>query len=148
VLGFLHDDPAQPVVLGMLHSSAHPPPLAASADNPRKSYVSRSGLKLVFDDDQKVLSLETPGGNALRLTDADGGLVLEDQNGNTLTLDGNGISLDSAKALVLKAATDFKAEGVSVGLKASASLKAEANASAELKSSGTMTVKGALVQIN
>jgi Rhs element Vgr protein len=148
VLGFLHDDPAQPVVLGMLHSSAKPAPLEATADNHQKAYVSRSGIRLLFDDDEKVVSLETPGGNALRLTDADGGIVLQDQNGNKLTLDANGIALESAKALVLKATTDLKAEGVNAEIKASANLKAQANAAAEVSSSATMTIKGALVQIN
>ncbi len=148
VLGFLHDDPAQPVVLGMLHSSAKPAPLEATADNHQKTYVSRSGIRLLFDDDQKVLTLETPGGNSLRLTDADGGIVLADQNGNKLTLNADGIALESAKALVLKAATDLKAEGVNAEVKATAGFKAEGTATAEVKSGGTMTVKGALVQIN
>jgi uncharacterized protein involved in type VI secretion and phage assembly len=148
VLGFLHDDPAQPVVLGMLHSSAKAPPLAATEDNHQKTYMSRSGIALLFDDDKKVVTLETPGGNRLTLTDADGGIMLEDQNGNKLTMDSNGIVLTSAKELGLKAQTDLKGEGLNTEFKSSASFKAQGNASAEVSSSGTLTVKGALVQIN
>ncbi len=148
VLGFLHDDPGQPVVLGMLHSSAKPPPLEASEDNHQKTYTSRSGIVLHFDDDQKVLRLATPGGNSLTLSDADGGLQLQDQNGNQLHMGSDGIVLESAKELVLKATTDLKAEGTNAEIAAQTAFKAEGSASAEVTSGGTMTVKGALVQIN
>lgn len=148
VLGFLHDDPSQPIVLGMLHSSANPPPLDATADNHQKAYVSRSGIQLLFDDDKKIVSIETPGGNRLTLTDEDGGILLEDQNGNKLTMNSDGISLESAKDISTKAKSDVKSEGVNMEIKASASFKAEGSASAEVSSSGTMTVKGSLVQIN
>ena len=148
VLGFFHDDPAQPVVLGALHSSAHPPPLEAAADNNQKTYVSRSGIALLLDDDQESVSLQTPAGNTIQLTDADGAIRLEDQNGNKLILDGDGIRLESAGKLILEAATDLQAQGLNTELKASAALKAEGSASAEISSGATMTVKGALVQIN
>jgi Rhs element Vgr protein len=149
VLGFFGADPAQPVMLGMLHSGANAPPLEPSEDNHQKTYVSRSGIQLLFDDDETVVSLSTPNGNSLILTDADGGILLEDQNGNKLTMDGNGIKIESAAELSLNAATDLKAEGgANTEIAAGASLKAEGTASAEVSSSGTMTVKGALVQIN
>ena len=68
-LGFFHADPAQPVVLGMLHSSAKAPPIEPTADNDEKGYVSRSKIALRFDDKKKVAILETPGGNRLTLSD-------------------------------------------------------------------------------
>jgi Rhs element Vgr protein len=148
VLGFFHSDPAQPVVLGMLHSSAKAPPLEATEDNHQRTYVSRSGITLLFDDEESVVSLTTPGGNSLTLTDADSGIVLEDQNGNKLTMNSDGIELSSAQALKLIATSDLTGEGVNAEFTASAAFKAEGSASAEVSSSGTMTVKGALVQIN
>lgn len=173
VLGFFHGDPSQPVILGMLHSSAKAPPLEATEDNHQKTYVSRSGIQVLFDDDQVVLSLTTPGGNTLKLSEADSGialkdqngnkltmnsdgieilsakeLTLEDQNGNKLTMNSDGIEISGAKELKLSAATDLKVEGVNTELKASAGFKAEGSASAEVTSSGTMTIKGSLVQIN
>lgn len=148
VLGFFHSDPAQPVVLGMLHSSAKAPPLEATEDNHQKTYVSRSGISLLFDDDETLVSLTTPGGNSLMLSDADSGIVIEDQNGNKLTLNSDGIEISSAKELILKAATDLKVEGVNAELNASAAFTAEGGASAQVSSSGVMTVKGSLVQIN
>lgn len=148
VLGFFHEDPAQPVVLGMLHSSAKAPPFNPTDDNNEKGYVSRSGIALRFDDEKKVAVLETPGGNRLTLSDADGGITLQDQNGNSLTLNADGISLTSAKAVSLKAKTDLKAEALNAEITASASLKAKGTSSGELSSSGMLTVKGSMVMIN
>ena len=45
VLGFFHDDPAQPVVLGMLHSSANAPPIEPTADNDLKGTSRAAGLR-------------------------------------------------------------------------------------------------------
>jgi len=148
VLGFFHNDPAHPVIIGMLHSSAKPPPLEPTADNHEKAYVSRDGLKLHFDDDKKVITLETPEGNKLALSEEDGGILLEDQNGNSITMNSNGISIASAGEIKLEASSDLKAEATNSEIKASAEFKAEGGASAEVSSSGTMTVKGSLVQIN
>ncbi len=148
VLGFLHNDPSQVVILGMLHSSAKAPPIEPTEDNHEKAYVSREGLRFHFDDDQKIITLDTPGGNKMLLTDADEGLVLEDQHGNKIEMNGNGISLTSVGEILLSASTDLNAEAANIKLNASTELKAEASASAEISSSGTMTVKGSLVQIN
>jgi Rhs element Vgr protein len=148
VLGFFHDDPAQPVVLGMLHSSAKTPPLQATEDNHQKAYLSRSGISLLFDDDKKVVTLETPGKNRLSLSDDDGGILLEDQNGNKIVLNSDGIAFTSVKAVVLKAKTDFKAESVNAKIKASASLEAQGSANAKISSNGTLTIKGGMVMIN
>jgi len=148
VLGFFHNDPAHPVILGMLHSSAKPPPIEATEDNHEKGYTSREGLRFHFDDDQKIITLETPGGNSVVLSDSAETIVLEDQHGNKLEMTSAGIALTSAKEIALTAQTDLKIEGVNMELKASAELKAEGGASAEVSSNGTVTLKGALVQIN
>ncbi len=94
VLGFFHDDPAQPVVLGMLHSSAKAPPLEATKENHQKTYKSRSGISLLFDDDKKIVTLETPSGNSLKLTEEDKSILLVDQNGNKLTMNEDGIQIE------------------------------------------------------
>lgn len=149
VLGFFHADPSHPVVLGMLNSSAKPPAFDATDDNDNKGYVSRSKLALRFDDKNKVMVLETPGGNRLTLSDQDGGVTLEDQNGNSLKLDSNGITLTSSKGAVsLQAKTDFKVGAMNAQIKADSSLTAKGTASAELSTSGSLTVKGTTVMIN
>lgn len=149
VLGFFHDDPSQPVILGMLHSSKKAPPLSPTADNHEKAYVSRSGLTVRFDDDKKVLTLETPGKNRIVLSDDDGGITLEDQNGNKLVLGKEGVVIESAKkAVALAAKTKLEAKGNKITFESQTSLEAKAQAKAEVSSSGSLTLKGSIVMIN
>ena len=148
VVGFLDGDPRFPVVLGQCHSSAKPAPETATDDNDLKGYVSRSKLKLTFDDDKLVVVVETPAGNRLTLSEDGKKVSLEDQNGSTVTLDDGGITLTSAKDITLKASGDVTVEGTNVEFKAQSNFKAEGQSGADLKSSGTLTLKGSLVQIN
>lgn len=149
VVGFLDEDPRQPVVLGMLHSSAHPAPLPASDDNHQKGYVSRSGMRVHFDDEKTVLTLSTPGGRTIALDDQAGELKLQDGNGNKLVFDKSGITIESAASLLLKAGSDGRVEtGTSFNLAAGTELKLEGSASAELKGAATTKLVGGIVQIN
>ena len=148
MVGFINDDPRDAVVLGMMNSSAKPAPLTAEDANNQKGFVTRSKMKMIFDDDKISFTLETPAGKKV-VVDEDAGIIkMEDENGNKIIMDSNGISIESYKDIKVKAARDFSLEGINVEAKASASLKAEGSASAELKASGTMTIKGAMVQIN
>ena len=98
-------------------------PRPATDDNHVKGYVSRSKLKLTFDDDKKIVILETPGGNKLTLSDDEKTASLVDQNGNKVTLDDGGITLESAKDLTLKASGDVKLEGTNVELQVAGELQ-------------------------
>ncbi|QXE88236.1 type VI secretion system tip protein VgrG [Geomonas nitrogeniifigens] len=156
VVGFLWDDPRHPVVLGMCHSSAKPAPEPAKDKNHRKGYVSRSKMKFTFDDDKKVVQLETPKGNRLTLAEDKKGVVIQDQNGNKITLDDQGVRIESSKDLTLKAAKNVKIEcGSNLDLSAQAALKAAGAASTEvsgasttIKGSAKTVIQGGIVQIN
>jgi uncharacterized protein involved in type VI secretion and phage assembly len=155
IVGFINDDPRHPVVLGMMHSSHNPAPEPAKDSNHFKGYVSREKMKFTFDDEKKIITLETPAGNKILLSEEDKGIKLVDQNGNKITMDDNGIVIESIKELTLKAATDLKIEGINMTAKASASFKAEGTASAEIsgasttvKGSATVVIQGGMVQIN
>lgn len=149
LVGFLNDDPRQPVVLGQLHSSAKAAPLEAADANPEKGYVSRSGMKLIFNDEKVSVTLETPAGNKFSIDEDSGEVMLVDSNGNKIVFSSSGIAIESAKDLTLKAAGDLKLEGqVNLQAKAGAQFKAEGSAGLEISSSAITTVKGSLVQIN
>jgi len=148
IVGFINNDPRHAVVLGMLHSSAKPAPLEATEDNFEKIILTGGELKIYFEDDKKIILLETPGGNKISLSEEDEGITLEDQNSNKLILNGDGITIDSSADIILKAAGDIKSEGTNIENKASASFKSEGASGAELKSDATLTVQGSLVQIN
>jgi Rhs element Vgr protein len=164
VLGFFNHDPNHPVVLGSLYSSKHPPPYALAAENNTKALVTRSKLKLEFDEKDKVITLLTPGANKIVISDKDKSIVLTDQNSNKLELGPGGITLDSPKdikisakgtitldaigALTLQSKADAKLAGLNVACNAQVGMTAKGTATAELSASGQTTVKGALVMIN
>jgi len=148
LLGFLNNDPRNPIVLGMLNSSAKPAPLAGSDDNHEKGFVTRSGIKLLFNDDIQTVTLETPNGNKLLLDDGAGSITVEDENGNHLKLESSGITLESAADINIKASGDVNIEGTNLNASATAQAKLEGSAGAELSSGGSTTVKGSMVQIN
>jgi Rhs element Vgr protein len=156
VLGFLNDDPRDPIVLGMLNSSAKPAPLKAEDKNHHKGFFTRSQMKVSFDDEKKIITLETPGGNKIIISDEDKGIALKDQNGNTITMNDSGITIKSPKditleatgKLTLKGVQDTNIEGLNVNVKANAQFKAQGNAGAEVSTSAIAILKGSLVQIN
>lgn len=153
---FINDDPRDPVMVGMLHSNAKPAPFKAGKENLEKGYVSREGMKLLFQEKEKSVTLTTPAGNSLKVRDDQGNLVAQDQHGNKIILDSKGITLKSTKDIVMdaggdiqiKAAGNMKLEGANVEGKANAQLKMAGQAQAELSAGGNTIVKGGMVMIN
>lgn len=149
VVGFFDEDPRSPVILGMLHSSAKPAPLPGSDSNHEKLYQSRSGMRVYFNDEKKILTIDTPAGNSITLSEEDKSLVLADQNQNSLKLSPDGISIESSKALILKAGTRLALEAeTGFAAKSKTELKLEGGTQAELSSTAQTKVTGAIVQIN
>src|SRR6185295_20278043 len=94
IVGFINDDPRDAVVLGMMNSSAKPAPLTAADANDKKGFVTRSNMQMIFDDKKKSFTLQTPAGKQI-VVDEDAKLMkLEDENGNKITMDSNGISIE------------------------------------------------------
>lgn len=148
IVGFINGNPNDSVVLGMMNSSAKPAPLAASDDNHEKGFVTRSEIKFIFNDEKKSVTMETPGGKMVSVDDDAGVIHLEDENGNKIVLNSDGITFDSPSDLTLKATGDVNIEGMNVNAKANAQFKAEGTAGAEVSSSATAVLKGSVVQIN
>lgn len=148
IVGFLNDDPNTPVILGMLHSSAHPSPLEPEEENNEKGIVTRDQLKLIFNDDKKSVIIETPGGKKVVLDDDAGELILEDENGNTTTLNADGITMESQGDINIKTTGDVNIEGMNVSVAANAEFKAEGSAGSEIASAAITKVTGSMVQIN
>jgi Rhs element Vgr protein len=164
IVGCINNDPTQIVILGMLHSSAKPAPLTASNDNHEKGYVSREKMKMIFNDEKKSFTLETPAGNKIILNEDEKVIQIEDQNGNKIKMEQSSVSIESAQALKIKAGTDITIEAVNITLSPSANFSVGAGGGAELKlgsgsaslkaptakieGSGMTEIKGGLVKIN
>ncbi len=111
-----------------------------------------------------MITVKTPGGNTVVISDKDKGILLEDQNGNKVELNDSGISIESpkdikitakgkidiksTKALSLTSSADLKGEGLKVSLKGKTSLTADGGPNAKLTASAMTTIKGGIVKIN
>lgn len=148
LLGFLYDDPRQPVILGMLHSSAITSPLGPTNDNHQKGYTSREGIKWIFNDDKKSVEIETPAGNKITISDDGKGITLEDQNTNKIEMNNSGITIKAAQKLTLSAGTELAISGPQLTLSGDAAVEIKGGGSTKVESSGILEVKGSLVKIN
>ena len=148
IVGFINQDPNDAIVLGMLHSSAKPAPITAADDNHEKGIITRSEMKVLFDDDKKIITIETPAGKIISLDEDAGAITIEDDNSNVITINSDGISMESAGDISIKASGDVTIEGTNVGITANAEFKAEGSAGAEVSTSAIAVLKGSLVQIN
>lgn len=164
ILGYLNNDPAHPVILGSLYSAKHAPPYSLTADNFTKAIVTKSKLKVEFDDDKKVITIETPGSNKIVLSDDAKSILVQDETGNKVELNSSGITMDSPKDIAISAtgkvsidgtggitmnsSQDIKASGLNIEHSANVGITAKGGASAELSAGGNTTVKGAMVMIN
>lgn len=148
IVGFVNDDPRDPVILGSVYSSAKPPPLTPEEENKEKGYISKSEMKFIFDDDKVSVTTETPNGNKVVLSEDEGSIVIEDENGNKIEMTSDGITMESPGDINITATGDVNIEGVNVNVAAQAQFKAEGSAGAEMSTSGQAVVKGSIVMIN
>jgi uncharacterized protein involved in type VI secretion and phage assembly len=133
LVGFEREDLRFPYVLGALWNGQDKPPLANNdGKNDKRIIRSRKKHYLLFDDGERgVVELAHENGAVVRFTDNE--IELKDSNGNQLKIEKSGVVTLQAKGqLNIKAAT------VSI----------EATGTLELKANATLTVRGALVNIN
>ncbi|MSM39711.1 MAG: type VI secretion system tip protein VgrG [Geobacter sp.] len=164
ILGYFNNDPSHPVILGSLYSSKRKPPYALAAENNTKAIVTRSKMKMEFEEKDKVITISTPGNNKIVISDKDKSILIQDQNSNKVELKPDGIVLDSPKDITITAKgkitldavqsigitakQDVKTAGLNISSEAQVGFTAKGNATAELSASGQTTVKGAMVMIN
>lgn len=141
ILGFLNADPRFPIILGGVYSSKNPPPTEIKGENPNKVIVTRSKLKIRFDDEKKLISIETPGGNKFTLDDDQKEVRIDDQHSNSIVMSKDGIVVKSAGDLTLQAAKGAKLKGMTVELEATQDLTLKGT-NAKLESTASTNIKG------
>lgn len=104
ILGFINDDPRQAIILGAVHSEKNALPLdfTVTQENNKKGIVTKESLKILFDDGNKSIEISTPNGNNIKLSSEEKTINLEDENGNTMTMDNQGVQIKSTKDIVIE----------------------------------------------
>lgn len=121
IVGFLNDDPRQPVVLGAMHSAANKPPVAVTKKNSQKGIFTKQKYQLLFDEENEVITLSTTAQNKISIDQKQGTITLADAHGNQMQMNNQGITLASAKDMTITTQGNFeiKAQGnVTIGGKA------------------------------
>tara|TARA_B100001564_G_scaffold359450_2_gene381324 strand:- start:81 stop:1829 length:1749 start_codon:yes stop_codon:yes gene_type:complete len=156
IVGFLNSDPRNPVILGSLFSKTNIPPILPDADNFEKGIITKEKVKIIINDEDKSVNIETPEGNSIFIDDETKSIILEDQNQNSITMDKSGITIssqgdiniESSKGINITSQMDLKMEGMNIENTANAKFSADGQAGAELTTSAIAVVKGSMVQIN
>lgn len=115
ILGFLNDDPRQPIVIGSVYGSVNTPPIdTVDADNFHKGIFSREGIKITMDDEKKILTLSTTDDRKVVLDEEEGSLTLADDHGNEIIMNSDGIQIKSASDLIMEASGNVEIKGSQV----------------------------------
>lgn len=156
ILGFLNDDPRQPIVLGSLYSHLPPPEKteeSESSSNEIKGFFAKNNFNLVFDEATDTITIETPEEQRITISDnsdnAGAFIKIEDAHGNKITMNQDGVSIYSDKDLNLEAKKDINLKGANIKNQSNGKFEASGKTGAKLESSGgNAEVSGTLVMIN
>lgn len=167
IVGFLNLDPRYPIILGSVYSDKHKPfsELTPNEKNSHKAIVSNSHLRMVFNDEDVILTVTTPNGNTVTLDDKNKQISIADQNSNSMVMSESGIDIKSPKDINISAdqkvsikgnmgvsveasSGDVSTKGLNISENASVNYQAKGGAAATVEGGATLTLKGAMVMIN
>lgn len=119
LVAFGGGDPSRPFVVGALWNGADAPPaqMDGRGSNDLKVIRSRNGVQITLDDTEgrERVVIETPGGQTVTLRDGPGTVELRDSSGNSVTMEGAGVTVRaSAKVTVEASAVEVSAGSVTV----------------------------------
>ena len=145
VLGFLHGDPRQGIILGSLHSSARLSTIPEADGNPVKGIVTRSKMELLFNEDDKSVTIKSPGEKSITINDKEDKISLQDKHDNQLTMDKNGIYISCPQLKIeCKGSMDVQARAIEMEGKSDVNLK---SGSVMIQGNGKVDIKGANISI-
>lgn len=102
VLGFINEDPGNPVLLGSLHSNKNPAPYPATDKNLQKGFKAKGEMELIFDDDKKSVEIKTKKGLSILMDESTEKIVLKDNHKNMITMSSSGIEMKSDGTITIE----------------------------------------------
>lgn len=111
ILGFLGDDPREPLILGYMHSKdSRASPLPVDSNALQYGIVTKEGNKIILDDTNKKMQLivtASSGEKSLVLNDSGGAIELKDEHGNSIKMESTGITIQSNGKVTIKGSQVF-----------------------------------------
>jgi Rhs element Vgr protein len=146
IVGYEHNDPSQPVLLGSLYHKSDGESYT-SDDNRMKQIQTRGGNYIYFDDADKeqliVLSNENNSKTSISLSFKDNGTI-EIKTEGSLSLEGKDISIKS-DTLKIQANQTIEMDAKQSAKISTAQFKIDANATVELSTQGSLKIEGTSV---
>jgi uncharacterized protein involved in type VI secretion and phage assembly len=105
LIHFLNGDSRFPIVVGGLwNGSATPPETLGGSSVDRWTIVGKAGTRIaIIEESSPTISLTTPGGVSAVMTDESGGKVKIQAAGTTITIDTQGVSIDTPGKVKIQA---------------------------------------------
>lgn len=168
ILGFINEDPRYPVILGSLYSSTTIKPFTGLDPNEKnsiKAIVSKSGISVQFDDENKIWTVATPNKNTIIISDKDKKITIQDENENSIVMSSSGIDMTSKNNINISAdqnvtikgtqgvkiesgAGDVSTTGLNIKENASMQYTADGGQMAQVTGGMELVLNGAMVMIN
>jgi uncharacterized protein involved in type VI secretion and phage assembly len=163
LLAFINDDPRYPIIIGSVHSKKHMPAYTPDGPNTYKAITTNSKMKIEFEDVKKIITIWTPAGNQIVISDEDKSITILDETANKMVMDPKGITwhtpkdfkltadglidIKATKTISIQATQDLTIKGMNVTSQAQVAITMK-GATAEVNGSGMTTIKGGMVMIN
>lgn len=163
LVAFINDDPRFPIIVGAVHSKKHMPAYTPDGPNTYKAITTNSKMKIEFEDVKKIITIWTPAGNQIVISDDEKSITILDETANKMVMDPKGITwhtpkdfkltadglidIKATKTISIEATQDLSIKGLNVKSEASVAISMK-GATAEVNGSGQTTIKGGMVMIN
>jgi uncharacterized protein involved in type VI secretion and phage assembly len=142
---FENDDPARPLIAGVVPNKQNKMNTYYSADNHFKAIITRGGNHIVINDEsgKECISLHDKDRKNHIILSLDGGTHINIKSQGTINLDADTINM-SAKKINMKASEEWKVEAGKSEIKNDQDMKVSATGEIAVKADNTLKLEGSI----